>query len=378
MKFWLRLALAASVWLACNPAYAGFASSDVYLPSIGRVAGSNGAQFSTTVWITNLSSSQPVSFGFSYLASGQANPNPATFSDTLAPGETKMYEDVLLNRFGLTTALGAGHIVASNGDVFVSARIYDLAPGQDIGQSKGLFFAGVPALFALRPGESSTLQGVNQGGAENFRYNFAMVETAGNPATFEVTALDALGNVLGTKNYPLGGFEHFQTNVADVVPNISTTNARLVGTVLVPVDSTLASASPSGSVIFAGAQVANESQDASGFEMLFSGSLESGATGPTGPTGPAGPRGPRDSRESGDRRELRASRGFGVIPGRQDPPDPSGSTGRERTPRSTTAIATRSSTTDPATSARACRAVRLPTATPRPTRQTGTSSRSRA
>ncbi|MGH9443541.1 MAG: hypothetical protein ACRD16_14835, partial [Thermoanaerobaculia bacterium] len=119
---WVMFAIAASL-MASPPAHAGFASSDVYLTSIGRVAGANGAQFYTTVWVTNLSTTNPVSFGFFFLASGQANPNPSSFSDTLLPGETKMYEDVMLSKFGLTTALGAGHIVASSGDVFVSSRI---------------------------------------------------------------------------------------------------------------------------------------------------------------------------------------------------------------------------------------------------------------
>ena len=147
---WFLVVVLAS--LAAPSVEASFASSDVYLTSIGRVAGASGAQFSTTVWITNLSATQPVSFGFFFLASGQANPNPASFADTLAPGETKMYEDVMLNKFGLTAALGAGHIVSSSGDVFVSSRIFNLSPGQDLGASTGLFFAGVPSIFALRAG----------------------------------------------------------------------------------------------------------------------------------------------------------------------------------------------------------------------------------
>ena len=221
-----------------------------------------------------------------------------------------MYEDVMLNKFGLTAALGAGHIVASSGDVFVSSRIFNLTQGQDLGASTGLFFAGVPSLFALQPGESSTIQGVNQGGNENFRYNFAMVETTGNPAVFRVSVLDALGNEIGSKDYPLGGFEHLQTNVADIVPAIATTNARLVGTVVSGSASTLGSASPSGSVIFAGAQLANESQDSSGFEMLFQGGLGNGPTGPTGPTGPQGPQGFAGKRATRATRERRESRGY--------------------------------------------------------------------
>ncbi|MGH9441372.1 MAG: hypothetical protein ACRD16_03775 [Thermoanaerobaculia bacterium] len=111
------------------------------------------------------------------------------------------------------------------------------------------------------------------------------------------------GTLLGTKTYSLGGFEHLQANVTDIVPAISTTNARLVGTVLGASASSLAlastststvsSADPPGKVIFAGAQIANGSQDSSGFEMLFSGDLGNGATGPTGPKGSEGSTGPR-------------------------------------------------------------------------------------
>ncbi len=291
-----RLIGAILVSMMSSAAFAGFASTDLYLTSIGRVAGAEGAQFYTTVWVTNLSITQPVSFGFFFLASGQANPNPVSFSDTLLPGETKMYEDVMLNKFGLTSALGAGHIVSSSGDVFVSSRIFSLAAGKDLGASTGLFFAGVPAIFAVRPGESTTVQGVNQGGGENFRYSFVMVETTGNPATFHIDVLDASGDTLGGKDYSLGDFEHLQTNIADIVPNVATTNARLVGTVVAGSASTLASTSPEGSVIFAGAQLANESQDSSGFEMLFQGALGDGPTGPTGPTGPQDPEDRRGSR----------------------------------------------------------------------------------
>ena len=230
-RTWILLAILSSL-LRASAALAGFASSDIYLTSIGRVAGANGAQFSTTVWITNLSSTQPVSFGFFFLASGQANPNPASFADTLAPGETKMYEDVMLNKFGLTAALGAGHIVSSSGDVFVSSRIFNLSFGQDLGASTGLFFAGVPSIFALAPGETSTIQGVDQGGNENFRYNFAMVETTGNPAAFRVSVLDNLGHRARNQGFIARRLRALQTNVSDIVPNLSTTNARLVGTVL--------------------------------------------------------------------------------------------------------------------------------------------------
>src|SRR5215471_19980759 len=105
---------------------AGFASDDVFLTAVGRVT-----QFYTTVWITNLSSSSPVTFTFQFLKTGQANPTPQSFMDSLLPGETKVYENVIESRFGQTNANGAGRIQAT-GEVFVASRIYYQPVGTDL------------------------------------------------------------------------------------------------------------------------------------------------------------------------------------------------------------------------------------------------------
>jgi hypothetical protein len=255
---------------------AGFAANEVFLPAVGRVPGAAGSQFYTTVWVTNLSATTPITFDFQFLETGQANPAPHTFSDALAAGQTKLYEDIVLSRLGLTNANGAGRILAS-GEIFASARVYDQAPGADLGNTQGLFFAGVPASFAIGSGESASIQGVNQGDGENFRYNFAMVETTGAPATLHVALLDDLGAVLGSHDYSLLAFEHLQANVTDILPSVSTLDARLQASVT----------AGSGRVLVAGAQIANESQDSSGFEMSFRDSLitSAGVTSLNGLTG---------------------------------------------------------------------------------------------
>src|SRR5512146_2044034 len=85
------------------PTFAGFASTETYLPAVGRVPGKNGAQFYTTVWATNLTSA-PQTFTFEFLKTGQSNPSPASFHDSLAPGQTKVYENVVESKLGLTNA----------------------------------------------------------------------------------------------------------------------------------------------------------------------------------------------------------------------------------------------------------------------------------
>ncbi len=264
--------LALGAILAACPLFAGFASTESYLAAVGRVPGKDGAEFYTTVWATNLTTA-PQTMTFQFLKSGQANPSPASFHDTLAPGETKVYENVVETKLGLANALGAARITCT-GEIFVAERIYNQAPGDDIGNTEGLFFAGVPKSFSISSGQSASIQGIDQGGAENFRYNFALIETSGQPATVNVQVFDGSGTLLGQKAYPLLPYEQIQPTVDDVVHGIATTNARLTATVT----------DGGGSVILAGAQVANESQDSSGFEMTFRDSLLGTSGGTAGVT----------------------------------------------------------------------------------------------
>jgi hypothetical protein len=246
-----------SICLFASAAFAGFGSTETFLPAVGRVPGQGGAQFYTTVWATNLTGA-PQTMTFRFLKQGQANGSPASFVDTLQPGETKVYENVVESKLGLNNAIGAAR-VTSTGEIFVSERIFNQAPGADLGDTEGLFFAGVPKSFSISAGESASIQGINQGGAENFRYNFALVETGGGNPTVNVQVFDGSGTLLGQKAYPLLPYEQLQPGVADVVPGIHTTNARITATVT----------GGTGSVLLAGAQLANISQDSSGFEMSF-------------------------------------------------------------------------------------------------------------
>jgi hypothetical protein len=245
--------------------FAGFAATETFLPAVGRVSGQGGAQFYTTVWATNLTST-PVSFTFDFLKQGQANANPASFADTLAAGQTKVYENVIESKFGIASGIGAARIVA-NGEILVSERIYDQPAGADVGNTQGLFFAGVPKSFSISLGQSASIQGIDQGGAENFRYNFALVETGGCSPTVDVQLFDGGGAFLGQKAYVMQPYEQLQPNVADIASSVHTTNARITATV----------AAGAGSILLAGAQLANESQDSSGFEMSFRDDLLGGS-----------------------------------------------------------------------------------------------------
>ena len=269
-----------------SSAYAGFGSTEVFLPAVGRAPGVGGAQIYTTVWATNLTGA-PETFTFHFLKQGQSNAvaaspitrsqNPpygdlasasaqlsaaTSFTDTLAPGETKVYENIVETKLGLSGVIGAARIVSS-GEIFVAERIFNQSPGDDLGRTEGMFFTGVPRGFSISTGQSASVQAVDQGGSENFRTNFVLVETGGGSPTVNVQVFDGSGHLQGQKAYPLLPYEQILPNISDVVPGIATANSRITATVT----------GGTGSAILALAQIANESQDPSGAEMTFRDSL---------------------------------------------------------------------------------------------------------
>lgn len=250
-------ALAALLAVCAGPARAGFSGNDLVIPAVARRAGQSPAQFYSTLWVTNPSSASSVKVTMSLLLQGQANPTPKSVTETLTPGETKRYDNVVQTVFGLTESSGAIRLVA-DGKILASSRTYDLPAGADLKDVKGLFLGAVPVSFAIGLGESTQLQGVTQGASEDYRYNFGFVEVSGQTATARVTLRGPNGVGLATKDYALAAYEARQVNVGDLgAPG--TTNGRLE----------IAVVSGSGKLVLYGTQIANGSQDSAGFEMSF-------------------------------------------------------------------------------------------------------------
>ncbi len=251
--------------LFASRAEAGFAGTNVFIPATARSAGVGGSQFYSTLWVTNLGSA-PANVTIQFLRQGQTNPTPTTRTEAIALGATQRIDDVVT--YLGESGGGALHIV-SDQEVFASSRTYDQPPGTLLKDVKALFFAGIPAGFALGAGDVSRLQGISNGPLENFRYNFGLVEATGQPVSVRVTVKDAAGASLGTQQYDLGAFEARQVNAfAGFSPAISTTNAILLAEVL----------SGAGKVLLYGTQIAGTSDvpgsnDAAGFEMSFKDSL---------------------------------------------------------------------------------------------------------
>lgn len=239
------------------PALAGFAATELFVPGVARIGGVPPSQWYSTLWITNPSDTASVDVDVQYLLRGQANPSPQGATFTLEAGETRRFENVietLLSRSGTSGALR----ILANGEVIAGSRTYDMPTGSTLRDSKGHYFGGLPTAMAIGEGQTSVLIGVMQGGQEDFRTNFGVVETAGHDVTVRFTLRDEVGGVK-SRDYTFRPFEPWQENVNNFFGAVATDNSRLTATVL----------SGEGRVILYSTLIPNGSQDSAGFEMVF-------------------------------------------------------------------------------------------------------------
>jgi hypothetical protein len=260
-------------FFAAGGAEAGYSGTDLFVPGVARTAGIGGSQFYTTLWVTNVSNS-PANIQIGLLLLGNANPTPATKNDTIPANATRRYDDIVGTLFGLTGVGGALH-VTSDQELLVSCRTYNNPPGLALKDSAGLAFSAVRSDLAIGSTQFTQLHGVTTASAESFRYNFGIIEAAGQPVTVKVTVQDQSGQQLSTpQTYNLGGHGVLQINdFAGFAPALSTTN----GAVRIDV------VGGDGKVIAYASQVAGTggnpgSNDGTGFEMRFA-SLPSAAAG---------------------------------------------------------------------------------------------------
>jgi len=247
--------------LVSSLGFAGFAGTDIYLPSVGSAVGV--APWYTTVWVYNPNPS-PANVTFYYLKR-QPNPSPASFADTIPAGDVKRYDDAVQFMFREST-FGALRIVA-NQKVLVSSRIYARRAGEGERDSKGQYFGGIPASFAIGAGEKTQVVGVRQTSsdrnASDFRFNVGVVETTGNSCTVTLRLFDETGAQVGSsRTWSLGPREQKQDNLWN-----------LFGTAMPNHRVEVAVTGGSGKVIAFGSSIANGSDDPSTVEMHFADSL---------------------------------------------------------------------------------------------------------
>ena len=247
----------------------GFSGTSVFIPSVGRRPGVGGSQWYTALWIHNPSSST-ANVSIRFLERDRPNPSPVTVNDSIPPGQTRRYEDLLGDAFHLDK-WGALQ-VNSNVAVLVTCRMFNMPPGGSGDDTQGQDYAAVPASFAIGVGQSTQLVGVYQTNPRDnseFRYSFGFVETTGNPATVRVQAMDEYGTVIATKDYPqLGAYEPRYYPIEDLVAAVDAKNLKLEVQVI----------AGAGKIVAVGSGVANRSNDGTTFEMAFRNDLLTAGT----------------------------------------------------------------------------------------------------
>jgi hypothetical protein len=210
----VALALAATA----APVFALNSGTDVIVPAAGR-----GAPWGTDLYIANPGDTT-VNGSVFWLVRGQANPSPASFTFSVAPGATAVYEDVILAEFGLASANGA-FFVQADGPVIVNSRIFASDGSSTFGQG----FEGVPVPGATQTGGTATVVGLSFN--SSFRTN--VYATAGaDGATLALDLLDPEGSSFASAGLTLGAWEPYLRRVDQLFSGVANfDNATLVARV---------------------------------------------------------------------------------------------------------------------------------------------------
>ena len=299
----MRNALAAVLLSVTLQLHAGFSATEVLVPAVGRTAGAGGSDFHTTLWVTN-PGDEAVDVQIRFLLAGQPNTTPPVFTDRLAPGANRVYENFAERLFGLRNVIGAAQVSAS-AKVLVTARVYHHPGGAPESGTTGLAISGVPPAFGVGKGEVGTVQGVRH--SPHYRYNVFVLETTGQPVALDLAITDAAGAVLHVTPILLQGYEQRVFSVAALLggANLQDGGIRITPTL------------GAGRVVAVGSLVANGSHDGTAFPMSFS---TASLIGPPGPPGPPGPEGPRGAQGPSGPRGPGGPQGPPGPPGPQGPP----------------------------------------------------------
>ena len=249
---------------------AGFAGTDLFIPMAGRGVGAYPSNWFTTVYLYNPNPTA-VEVDLSFLERNKDNvaTAPPETTDTLAAGETRIYENIVETTFG-KTAYGAVRIQCS-AKVVASARVFSKeSESAPLTQSFGQDFAATPAAFAIGLGESTDILGgytTQPFQDSDARFNIGCVETTGlGSATVRWTARDADGVERDSYDRVVPRLSQTQGFFHDYFTGVELTNARISANVI----------SGSGKVICYGSLVTNDKefpkpvQDPTTFEMVYS------------------------------------------------------------------------------------------------------------
>jgi len=240
------------LFVVATPLLAGYSGRDLFIPVVGRGVGYDGRVFGTTLWLTNVSP-RGAAVTLTYMTMAAGAPRQHESHVRLAPGETKLIEELGSETFGTPSGNGALH-VQSDGEILANARLSSRMAGQSESFGVAMACAGIPAGFAVGNGDTATLQGVASG---DYRYKIYIIETVGQPLAFAISLLDTTGRERRRRVEYVAGHEHRILDVHDLFPNVDLARGIVK----------LTGVNGNGRIIAGGAQITNGTVDGTFFEM---------------------------------------------------------------------------------------------------------------
>jgi hypothetical protein len=232
----------ALLFFFASTAHAADSSRRLILPIAGRVTAGGGVEYTTTLWMTNVTA-HAVHARVAFLPAGQANPEPRFATVELAAEQTVQLPNVtetLLHQPGKLGAL----LIEGDGALACSALVAT--------QTHGAGFVAIPIEQAIGRGASTVLQGAGAGAGGEFRYNVHLVETNRSAVEVLLSVHDASGREVRSQHVLLRELEALTVPVANA-PAEATVRIRVI--------------KGSGKLVAAGSRIAVSSSDPTAFQM---------------------------------------------------------------------------------------------------------------
>ncbi len=192
------------------------AGSPVCIAAAAHASGAGGTNWRTDLEVHSVGPAT-ASFTIQCLMRNQANPSPTTKSYTLAAGQSRRFDDVLMSAFGISSGTAALVVTASSGQILVSSRTYNLlgagnSMGLPTGSTFGQFVPGQEEFEAIGPGQQGRLIQLSHSRSTSggFRTNLGLVNGTMSTITVHVALYRNDGAYLGTVDVSLRAKEYTQ------------------------------------------------------------------------------------------------------------------------------------------------------------------------
>jgi len=181
-----------------------------FIPAAAVAAGARGSHFQTDVEINNTGDGE-AEVVLEWLPRGDDNSVPIQSSPVaLAPGQSRRFENVLAEVFGLgPDSVGALKMASSTESVIGMSRTYNIPAGE----SGGTFGQGLPSIRSTEMMEGTEPKRITfLSESPDFRANLGCVNGTDEPLRINIGLFDDEGSLLGTRTMDLRPYSNDQIN----------------------------------------------------------------------------------------------------------------------------------------------------------------------